>query len=160
MAENDNVVKRIIPQSSLEVDVMTTNPVWGAGGVEINQNLKKQLKMLQKFINKDDVESDEEIDLWSLLGYFNRDIRLSNLTNMQEKQVTKSLILAGHFLERGYKENFVIELMKVASICETSQARGGFLRKRNNTLTREEFSNQEPEKKKIFAKNNSRNGGY
>lgn len=158
MADNDQV-KRIIPQNSLEVDIMTTNPVWGVGGSEINPKLKEQLKTLYAIAGEKEGEvSTKEKDLWSLLGFFNRDIRLSNFTSGDIKDVRHSLVLAGHLLEQGHKENFVIELMKVATLCETSQGRGGFLRKRTNTITKEE-SNLEPPKKSLFGKNKGNNGG-
>jgi len=158
MSEENNTVRRIIPQSSLEVDIMTTNPVWGVGGDEINKALKSQLKTLYEIKGVNGEVSTETQDLWSLLGYFNRDIRLSNFTTRDIIDVRKSLKLAGHLLEQGFKSCFIIELMQVASISETSQGRGGFLRKRSNTLTREEFVS-EPPKKGLFTKNKGNSGG-
>lgn len=63
------------------------------------------------------------------------------------------LDLAGDLLQNNAIKPFLIALSRAASMLELSQSKGGFLRKRMNTLSQEHISQElEPKKQKLFGK--------
>lgn len=143
---------RVLPQSELDLALMTTDAVWGK--TEVNQELMERL-------NKYYLAKDEEgktgytiKSLWSLLGYYTRDMRLANLNPWMGEVAYAQyyLDLAGDFLQAEMVEPFIIALSRVATILELSQSKGGFLRRRMGTFTQEALHGDiEPPKKNLFG---------
>jgi hypothetical protein len=158
MSENklDVYNRRIIPQNTLEVDMIVTNPAWGTS--EINPALQSRLKKLiteRGLTNKEgepvNVENYE--DLWSLLSFFTRDFRLANLTSWDIMYCEYYSNLAHDELQQGFLEPFTISLSRIASKLELSQSRKGFLRKNMRTFTGENVNISEEKKRNFMNKN-------
>ena len=145
MSETDQ--KRILPRSDLDFNLMTTDSVWGSPYV--NQELKDKVKQYRQAMDKEGNLTVESDSLWSMLGFFTRDMRLANLDRAESNYCHYYLDLANDFLHTNQSEPFIICLERVASILELSQSKKGFLRKRMNTLTTESFNQQEPPKTKF-----------
>ena len=150
---NNNNYKRPLPTSELDLNLMLTNTVWG--NPELSPALKS--KLLKDGVVMEDEEGNKYIsreDLWSTLGFYTRDLRLGNLSTWNnELQVCQYYLnLANDFLKEGFTEPFIICLSRVATILETSQSKGGFLRRRINTFTSESMSMpQEPKKRTLWG---------
>lgn len=154
---------RPLPQNTLDLDLMLTNSVWGKD--EVPPELREKLN--KYFLEKNEEGKDVVTarSLWGLLGFYTRDLRLGCLSTFDnELQTCRYMLdLAGDFLQKGYIEPFLICLSRVATILETSQSKGGFLRKQNSTLRTESYNqNLEPPKKGFFGgkKQEVNGGGY
>lgn len=165
MAEND---ARQMPTSELDMTMMTTNSVWGRS--DVPQELKNRLA--KNFAVRDENgaqmynERGEPIvtidSLWGILGHYTRDMRLANLDNWgNELILCRYMIdLATDYLTENMVEPFITALSRAVTILETSQSKGGFLRKQMNTLTHKNISqNLEPPKKGVFGRGGSRPDG-
>lgn len=164
--------KRVMPQSELDFHLMTTDAVWGSNQVSIGlqEALKKYvLKRDEKHEPLRDAEGNligHEASDWETLGFYTRDMRLSNLSvwNGELAYCQYHLDLANDLLQSGMREAFLIALSRVATLLELGQSKGGFLRRQMNTLRQEHMQGQmEPPKKQLFGKNNKQNdygGGY
>jgi len=148
-----------LPRSDLDFNLMTTDSVWGSPYV--NQDLKDRVKNYYRSIDEKTGEETIKSDsLWSMLGFFTRDMRLANLDKAEGSYCHYYLDLANDFLHSHQIESFIICLERVASILELSQSKKGFLRKRMNTLTTENFNQQEPAKTKFAGQQaNKQNHG-
>lgn len=147
----DKKPTRPIPQSDLDFNLMTTNTEWG--GAYIPDELKKKLSKLYLVENVDGSVVQEKEQLWELLGFYTRDLRLANLSsfNGEHTYCQYHLDLANDFLREDCIMPFLICLSRVATVLELSQSKNGFLRRRMNTLTQEHYSQEfEPPKKKNF----------
>jgi len=148
--ENDQV--RFLPQSDLDLNLMLTDSVWGRK--EVSRELKDKLA---RYYTETDNEGNETItkrSLWGLLGFFTRDMRLGNLAefNNELNRCRFMIDLANDLLNVDMIEPFLISLSRSATMLETSQSKGGFLRKQMNTLTTNtNQQNLEPPKKKFFG---------
>lgn len=132
-----------MPVNELDLSLMTINSNWGQ---EINPNLQNNLS-----------------DVWDLLAIYTRDIRLGNLSSWDGELVycRYFLDLASDFLQCGFKKAPIGSLTKSITIIETSQSKGGFLRRRINTFTQENISKEEePPKKSLFGSPQKKEGGY
>lgn len=89
-------------------------------------------------------------NIWGLLGYFGRDLRLGNIDATKEAYCDYHLNLAGDLLRTGNVNSFITVLAKVASTLELSQSLGGFLRKRLGTFTKESHNTNSEQKKPLF----------
>lgn len=137
---------RIIPRNDLDLNMLTTESVWGKDGV--SKTLRDRLK--QNIISNDD---EAQRELWGILSYFTRDMRLANLDYKQTYYCEYYLNLAGDFLNEDMIEPFIISLSRVASVLELSQSKKGFLRKRLGTFTHEQHSkSDEPAKIGLMGK--------
>ena len=144
--------RRTMPQSELDLSLMTTDSVWGKP--EVSPELKERLNKLYTTVNENNEEAFTISSLWGLLGYYTRDMRLANLSvAMGEVQYCHYFLdLAGDMLQAGMIEPFVICLSRVATVLELSQSKGGFLRKQQNTFRHEQTKEQiEPAKKSLFG---------
>lgn len=156
MAEqNDLFNRRIIPQNSLEVDMLVTNPAWGTD--DINPELKERLTKIvtTKGLTDDKgqpLNIEKRSDLWSLLSIFTRDLRLANLDKSEIDFCRYMLDLAHDELQQGFLEPFTCSMSRVAGTTETSQSRGGFLRKQMRTFTGESISITDEKRKGLFNK--------
>jgi len=150
-----------VPESQLELSMIYTNPVWGSDK-ETNQSFRDRTTKHTQFINKDtgEVIKVTEDRLWEGLQFFTRDLRLGNLTSSEIKVCEYYLNLGGDFLKERFVDAFVVCLTRVASVVELSQSRGGFLRKRLNTFTKENRDSFEtPKKNGIFHSGTNKNYG-
>lgn len=143
----NNDVRRIVPQSGLDWNMMLTDTMWGSS--QISKQIKEKI---QQRTTRDNGSIDKE-DAWELLSFYTRDIRLANLNVLTgELEYCKYYLdLAGDMLREGFPEAFATCLARVATVLELSQSKGGFLRKRQNTLTTESLSGEiEPPKKRLL----------
>lgn len=151
---------RSVPSSELDYTLMTTDSLWGKG--DVPNDFKQKLN--RYFIKKDekgkplfDKEGNligDESSLWSLLGFYTRDMRLGNLSywNGEVQYCQYFLDLANDLLQADMIQPFLISLSRVATMLEISQSKGGFLRRRQSTLTTESMSGEmEPPKKTLFG---------
>lgn len=151
----DDVDIRNLPQSDLDLNLMLTDTVWGRK--DISPELKD--KLARYFIEGQDEQGQPVVtkkSLWGLLGFYTRDMRLGNLSNLNNELETCRyyIDLAGDLLNSDMIEPFLIALSRSATILETSQSKGGFLRKMMNTLRQEHTTQQlEPPKKGFFGGN-------
>lgn len=148
-------VRRVVPQSGLDWNMMLTDTMWGSR--QISQQIKDKI---QRRAVKENGELDKN-EAWELLSFYTRDMRLANL-NALMGEVTYCqyyLDLAGDFLREGMPEAFATSLARAATILELSQSKGGFLRKRQNTLTTENLQGEvEPPKKRLLFGGSKRQG--
>jgi len=137
---------RFVPSSDLDLNLMLTDSLWG------RDEVKEMKEKLQKYSDDSDVVLKSS--LWGMLSFLTRDLRLGNLSVWDgELQFCRyHLLLAGDLLDANMIEPFVICILRSASTLETSQSKGGFLRRNMNTLRQEHVSEQrEPPKKGFFG---------
>lgn len=150
--QQPRVYKRNLPQSELDLNFMLTNTLWG--NPEISEVIKQKLVKGKIVYDQEGNAYMEKSDLWGLLGFYSRDLRLANLSEFTGElaQVRYMLRLANDFLQCGFVEPFLICLSEVAGILETSQSKNGFLRKQQNTFTTEQRQQMiEPPKKSLWG---------
>lgn len=155
---------RSMPVSELDYQSQLANPEWGRSGV--SKELRDQLSSIRgQLVNNNgepilDEAGNPIIDvkkLWELLGYYSRDLRLGNLSNQEVGYCQYHLDLAGDMLQLECKNSFIICLSRVATILELSQSKGGFLRKRQNTVTQESYKQEiEPPKRGMLNRKSQR----
>lgn len=151
--------KRFIPQNSLDVEFQTINSMWGT--LEVNpQFIAKLNKMWEYHTGKTKQQYNME-DLWSLLSFYTRDLRLANLSSQELAYCEYWLNLAADTLMMGFVEPFLMMLARVASKTELTQAKGGFLRRRQGTITSENYSEtrEAPKKSWLGINKNNQYGG-
>lgn len=172
--EEMTIQKRILPQNELDALMLTTNSVWGK--YEISQELRARLN--EHKLERDDkgkpiymkdpegnlVPIGNTSNLWYLLAFYTRDLRLGNLQdfNGELEYCRYYLDLANDTLSDDMLLPFEICLSRVAGVMETSQSRKGFLRRLMNTLIQEmKHQEIEPPKKSLFglAGSQNKNGG-
>lgn len=151
---------REVPNSFLDLQLMTTNTLWGTDYVspELRKHLTKSFYMFDEEGKPLKDEKGEYIlnkkHIWSLFGIYTRDLRLSNLSyKAGEIQYCQHYLdLAGDILNFGFQEAFGASMRRVATITELAQSKGGFTRRQMGTI-RQESSQEflEPEKKNFFG---------
>lgn len=147
----DDIQLRQVPQNDIDLQMQLTEPNWG--------NMPKELKeKLQKIIhiqnNPDGTTVVYKADMWALLEYYNRDVRLGNLSSMmgELQYVRYYLDLAGDCLNEGYQETFLICIVRAATVLESSQSKGGWLRNLFNTaFIKRHNINEEPKRRSLFG---------
>lgn len=154
---------RSLPSNELDLNLMLTNSVWGR--TEVPQELKDKLNTFYAGYDEKGNKVVTKSSLWGLLGFYTRDMRLGNLSSYDnELQFCRYMIdLAGDYLQVDMYEPFIICLSRAATLLETSQSKGGFLRKTMNTLRQESISQTlDPPKKGFFGgkKKGNSPGGY
>ncbi len=108
----DELPRREVPQSNIDLNLMTTNPEWGRPSV--NKTLQKKLSEIKiEFDEKGNPTINKE-RLWGLLNYYTRDLRLSNLDKTQLYYVQYYLDLGGDFLQSDMVKAFIICLTRAA----------------------------------------------
>lgn len=150
-------LKRVLPQNELDLQMLTLNSVWGMP--EVSPELKQRLSEWYVTRNDDGTEEIRQIEYWGLLSYYTRDLRLANLNPLTGEYQTAQhyLNLAGDLLQSGMYKPFLIALSRVATLCELSQSKSGFVRRKLNTFTQEHIQrNEEPPKKSLFGKPKNR----
>lgn len=142
-----------MPASDLDLNLMLTDSVWGRK--DISQELKDKLSNYFVQQTEDGQKVITKESLWGLLGFFTRDMRLGNLSHFDNELQTcrYHIDLANDLLYADMVEPFLICLSRAANILETSQSKGGFLRRQMNTLRQEHIKQElEPPKKALFGK--------
>lgn len=160
MSEENDRVRRIMPQSGLDFNMMLTDTMWGSQQISAQirdkiQHRQENLKLISQ-IGKGVLPAEvEKAASWELLSFYTRDLRLANLNVLTgELNYCQHYIdLAGDLLREGYIEAFATALARAATVLELSQSKGGFLRRRQNTLTTESLSGEveAPKKKLLFG---------
>lgn len=155
--EEQKVSRRVMPQSGLDFNLMLTDTMWGSS--YISGSLKEKIRQRAK-ISEGEVDFDKEA-AWELLSFYTRDLRLSNLSNINGEfaYCQYYIDLAGDLLREGFPEAFAASLARAATILELSQSKGGFLRKRQNTLTSEQLQGEVESPKKRLLFGGKKNGG-
>jgi hypothetical protein len=149
--------KRPVIDSPIDFNMAVLNPVWGKNEEatqELKQQLTKQVKVA--YLNEETGEIEktglQDRGFYGLLSYYNRDMRLANINDTQLLYCSHFIDLAGDLLHENMIDPFLIALGRSATVLELSQSRGGFLRKRQTTLTTEEYKSElEPKKKSIIT---------
>lgn len=150
---NNPQAQRVTPRSELDLNLLITDSVWGSP--HISSSLKDKLEKYYASRNEKGQTVITSENLWELLGFYTRDLRLANLSTVRgELQYCQYYLdLANDFLQAGYIEPFLICISRVATITELSQSKGGFLRRGMNTLRHENVNQElEPKKKTLFGK--------
>jgi hypothetical protein len=160
MADDDNKQMRFMPENTLDYNMMMIESEWGRDE-SINAALLDKLQKIKGFyVDKDNNPIIDEAgnpefvkeSLWGMLGFYTRDMRLSNLDASQFRYSVFYLDLCNDFLRVDMIEPFLTCLSRVATVLELSQSRGGFLRNRQNTLTTEtRFNLAEQQKRSILT---------
>lgn len=153
---------KFMPGNDLDLQMMMTNPVYGDR--EITPEFRKRLMKIRyrtipkgtpieladgsKVVTEKDLTIPEETNVWDTLGMFTRDMRLGNLSNQEMIYVQHFTDLAHDLINENMAEVFSISYSRGATVNELSQGKGGFLRKRFGTFTREEFRTESAPPKK------------
>ena len=121
MSEN----KRTTPMSELDLKMLMTNPAW------TEQNIPKHLQDRLKHIISENDEEVEFENLYELLAWYQRDLRLGNLSSWDGEVVYCHyyLDLASDCIKMNLAKSFITCLSRVATVIEISQSKSGFLRK-------------------------------
>lgn len=151
------VQTRKVPQSELDFELMRLEPEWGRQTV--SEDLRAKLvNILGIQENPDTKETELTVEhLWGLLSYYTKDVRLGNISNKNGEfnYCQAYLDFAGDCLREGYIQSFMTALSRVITVLELSQSKDGFLRRRQGTITSEQFQEiLEPKKRSFFG-----NGG-
>jgi len=166
--------KRNVPVSDLDLQMQMIEPAYGKGGISLELATKLQQTGAiitdgqgKPILSKEGkIQVEDKGSLWGILGYYTRDIRLGNLDKFagEYAYVKYYLDLAGDLLQADLIRSFLIALSRAATVIEISQSKGGFLRRRINTLTSEnQYSGLDPAKKSIFtgkSNNTGKQGGF
>jgi hypothetical protein len=175
--QQQNTERKTVLRSELDLQLYFTDSHWGKSDInqELKDKLSKQYGFWQKKVGEDgkviiDPKSGKEEQelvvaeesMWSLLGYYRSDLRFGNLDRFGGEvfYCQYYLDLAGDYLQAGMTEPFLICLSRVITLLELSQSRGGFLRRRMNTLSQEHISiESEPKKANLFGKGGGKQDG-
>lgn len=143
---NDEKEPRTIPRNELDLQMMSINAVWGTD--DVSNSLRERLTQYVGGTNGELYKRE----LWGLLSYFTRDIRLANLDKDEIVYCNYYLTLAGDLLNDDFIEPFMICLNRVASVLDLSQSKKGFLRKLLGSFSYYQYKSDEPPKMGLFNK--------
>ena len=166
----EEVRSQSVPESALDYNLRMVESDWGKDE-SISPELIKKLTKIKGFyidqngkpiLNGEGEYATIKEKLWATLGFYTKDMRLSNLDTAQFRYCVHYTDLAADCLRVDMIEPFLVCLSRTATVLELSQSRGGFLRNRQNTLTTEQrLSSLEPNKRSLFTgKEVKRSGGY
>jgi hypothetical protein len=142
---------RSTPLNELDMQMILTEPQWGDVGIST------ELKARLQTISSETIQGNRVVskqDLWQLLDFYTRDLRLGNLSTMngEVNYCRYYLDLAGDCLREGYYRSFVKCLSLTITVLEISQSRGGFLRIKQNTIRKENiYEENNKNKTSIFG---------
>lgn len=154
--EEEGIEYRQTPQSDIDLQMILTDPKWGSAQIpiELREKLKAVIGEWEEEEGGKKVIHPVTEQLWGLLSFYTRDVRLANLSAFSGEvdYVRYFLDLAGDCLREGYIKSFLKSLSLAVTVLETSQSKGGFLRKRHGTISKEEIKGElEPPKKGLLA---------
>jgi len=145
MSEKDNDGFKYIPQSSMELELALTEPVWGK---EVPAGLKSALtEQGEVFKGEDGKIYVRKKALWDLLGMYTRDLRLGNLTRKDIHYCKQFLDFAQECLMHNYTKTFFSCMAEVISLIELSQSHKGFLRIKGRTIRKESYEESSADEK-------------
>ena len=149
MSEEQELKK--IPENTLDFNMEILNPVWGKEEY-ISPDLKEKLSQVTYYKDDKGQLFADKKSLYGILSHYTRDMRLANIDRAQLVYCSYYIDLAGDFLQVDMIEPFLVCLSRSATQLELSQSRDGFLRKRQTTLTTEEYKKElEPGKKSLLT---------
>lgn len=135
------------PADALDLAYLEVEPAYGKEATEgFNQRLQKLMGKAEPLYNKDGTPKLDQYGrqmyavntayLWEELGYYTRDLRLGNLSEVSGdiEHCEHYLDLAGDLLNFGCPSAFTTAYRRVATKLEISQSKGGFYRKNKQTL--------------------------
>jgi hypothetical protein len=144
--------QRTRAENEIDYNMIVTDPQWGK---EVAPELLDKLKYYYQGQDSTGNKVITTEDLWGLLSFYTRDVRLSNLDryNNEFGYCQYYLDLAGDCLRAGYIRSFLASLSRVITVLELAQSKGGFLRRRQGTVTSENLNeNKEPVKRGLFGR--------
>ena len=135
---NPQTNRRFLPDTNVEFYASTTQTNWGKID-NVSPELRDKLIRTKFYLNESGEVVTDSVSNWELMSYFTQDMRLANLTEMNNEYnyVVYYLELAGDMLRCGYTRAFMACISKVATRLELSQSKAGFLRKRMSTMVNE-----------------------
>lgn len=155
---SDEPQSRVLPENALDYNMMMIESVWGRAQVppELAEKLQKIKGFYVDAEGKGIIGADGNLetvkeDLWATLGFYTRDMRLSNLDNARYNYCVHYTDLGADFLRVDMIEPFLICLSRVATVLELSQSKNGFLRNRQGTLSYENKITGDPNKRSLLT---------
>lgn len=155
MSENSKAVngaeptKRLMkPSSEIDLQYMTTFP--HLSSEYMSDSVRDKFRLYAKDSKGGYVLTR---DYWAVLELFTQDWRLGNISNEEAYYVRYNLDLASDILTALPKEFFkpaLISIQRAASVSESSQAKGGFLRRMFNSIFQHSSSKDEQPTKRNF----------
>jgi len=148
------------PADSLDLQYLEVEPAYGKEATKgFSDRLQKISGKAIPLWNKDGTPQLDEIGrqkhavdiafLWDELGYYTRDIRLGNLSEVSgDIMYTEHYLdLAGDLLNFGCPMSFTTAYRRVATKLEISQSKGGFYRKNKQTILKKSTEVKESNQK-------------
>lgn len=166
MTSNNDVVQtqKSMPKPTNEIDMqaLTTAPLISSDYMSDRvRNKFREFEYVRD--DKGEIVRDKDgapqiqvvNDMWAVMELFTQDWRLANLNKEESTSVRHHIDLCSDILitmPRGFSKPALICLERAINITETSQSKGGFLRRMFNTF----FSNtshkeEEPTKRSFFG---------
>ena len=142
---------RSVPHNEIDLQMQLTDPKWGHN---VPIELKEKLSKIKGYMQTEGGYVEVKEQLWGLLSFYTRDVRLGNLSYiMGEVEYCRYYLdLANDLLREDYIEPFLTCLSRVATVLELSQSKGGFLRKIFSTIKQEHYREEkEPKKRNLFG---------
>ena len=153
---------RDTPENVLDFNMQVINPDWKSAKPTINTNEFGIIKVEENGkISYNKIRPGHYInvdDLMAEIDFFSRDIRLSNYDAKDMNTVRWFGSFGGDMIASGHFRAFRLCFKEIAVTSESSQARGGFLRKILQTLTHENINKNQDQPKKSWL-TGSQNGG-
>lgn len=120
----------------------------------------------QQFDENNQPKIELHKDLWGILQIFNRDWRLGNIDKREEAVYIRHYINLTtdilNLLGEDFNQSAMICLSYALCVNETSQAKGGFVRRILNTFIHKTNTNNEdqPQKRSMFSSFKNKSNGY
>lgn len=157
---NEENYTRQVPINELDLQMQTVNSEWGR---DITPELRERLKEAGELKTDNDgklIVTQKE--LWGVLAYYTRDMRLGFLDKETYYMCVEWLDFAGDMIRLGMVKPFLTALSRVITMLELSQSKSGFLRKQLNTITQQHYNEYKDNEKKggLFSKKSKDNGGF
>lgn len=135
------------PENALDFNMKLIDPAWGSK--DVPKELRDQLSKFKYIKDKEgNILRDAagrpkvtvEESLWALLGFYTKDMRLSNLDQESFQVCSHYINLANDYLRLKFFEAFFCALSRAVTVLELRQSYRGFLRRRQSTMTTERIS--------------------
>ena len=170
MSNQNNVMPR--PNTDLDFQAQLTDPFTSSPYVDVSFTNKfrkyvyvrdERGKIILDENNKPQIVMEQ--DLWGILQLFNRDWRLGNIDKKEEAvyirhhiNLTTDIL---NLLGDDFNQSAMVCFSYALCVNETSQSKGGFLRRMLNTFIHKTTQNDdEPKKKSFFSSFGGKNKGY
>lgn len=136
-----------IPENTLDYNMQLVNPAWSDAESTLNEAAEDGALIEHNGETYVKVEY-----LLNAFKFITRDVRLSNLEKADVTLLRNWISFAGLMADQKRPKSFKYSVRMIAAICETSQGKGGFVRKLINTLRQENIqSYEEPSKRSFFT---------